>query len=48
MKKRYSKQKIQEFQIQLMVEQWYQNVQYMVVENQDLLKIKKQNNYYVI
>ena len=48
MKKRYSKQKIQEFQIQLMVEQWYQNVQYAVVENQDLLKIKKQNNYYVI
>ena len=38
--------KIQEFQIQVMVEQWYyQNVQYVVVKNQDLLKIKKQKDY---
>ena len=29
-----------------MVEQWcYQNVQYVVVKNQDLSKIKKQKGY---
>ena len=29
-----------------MVEQWYyQNVQYVIVKNQDLLKIKKQKEY---
>ena len=29
-----------------MVEQWYyQNVQYVAVKNQDLLKIKKQKDY---
>ena len=28
------------------VEQWYyQNVQYVIVKNQDLLKIKKQKDY---
>ena len=35
----------QEFQKQVMVQQYYQNVQYVVVKNQNLLKIKKQKNY---
>ena len=35
----------QEFQKQVMVQQYYQNVQYVVVKNQNLLKIKKQNDY---
>ena len=31
---------------QLMVEQWYyQNIQYAIVKNQDLLKIQKQKGY---
>ena len=30
-----------------MVKQWYyQNAQYAVVENEDLLKIKKQSDYF--
>ena len=34
------------FQTQVMVEQrYYQNVQYVVVKNQDLLKNKKQKDY---
>ena len=34
------------FQMLVMVGQWYyQNVQYVVIKNQDLLKIKKQNDY---
>ena len=33
-------------QVLVMVKQlYYQNVQYAVVKNQDLLKIKKQKNY---
>ena len=37
---------IQEFQKQVTVGQWYyQNAQYVVVKNQDLLKIKKQKDY---
>ena len=36
----------QKFQKKITVEQWYyQNVRYMVVKNQDLLKIKKQKDY---
>ena len=31
---------------QVMVEQWYyQNIQYAIVKNQDLLKIQKQKGY---
>ena len=31
---------------EVMAEQWYyQNVQYVIVKNKDLLKIKKQKNY---
>ena len=31
---------------QVIIEQWYyQNVQYAIVKNQDLLRIKKQNGY---
>ena len=34
------------FPVLVMVKQWYyQNVQYAVVKNQDLLKIKKQKDY---
>ena len=34
---------------EVMAEQWYyQNVQYVIVKNKDLLKIKKQKNYQVI
>ena len=41
-----TKNKIQEFQILLMVKQCYdQNVQNVVVKNQYLLKIKRQNDY---
>ena len=37
---------IQEFQIQVTVEQqYYQDVQYVVVKNQDLLKIRNQKDY---
>ena len=37
---------IREFQKQVMVKQcYYQNVQYVIVKNQDLLKIKKQKDY---
>ena len=37
---------IQEFQKRVMVEQfYYQNVQYVIVKNQDLSKIKKQKEY---
>ena len=37
---------IQKFLKQLIIEQWYyQNVQYVVVKNQDLSKIKKQKDY---
>ena len=37
------------FKKQVMVEQWYyQNVQYMKVKNQDLLKIKKQKDYLAV
>ena len=35
-----------EFQKQVTVEHWYyQNVQYAVVKNQDLLNMKKQKDY---
>ena len=40
---------LQEIQVLVMVKQWYyENVQYMVVKNQGLLKIKKQKDYYAI
>ena len=36
----------QKFRVVVMAGQWYyQNVQYVVVKNQDLLKIKKQKDY---
>ena len=36
---------IQKFWVLVMVKQWYPNVQYVLVKNQDLLKIKKQKDY---
>ena len=40
---------IQDLRVQVMVKQWYyQNVQYVVVKNQDLLNIEKQKDYWAI
>ena len=45
-KKKIQKALIQEFQRLAMVKQrYYQNVSYVVVKNQNLLKNKKQNDY---
>ena len=45
-KKKILKIEIQKFRVVVMVGQWYyQNVQYAVVKNQDLLKIKNQKDY---
>ena len=44
--KNIQKNIIGEFQVLVMVNQWYyQNVQLAVVKNQDLSKIKKQKDY---
>ena len=48
--RKYSKNiksfKIKEFQIQVTVEKrYYENVQYVIVKNLDLLKIKKEKDY---
>ena len=43
--KKQKKTLIQKFQKLTMVKQWYQNLQYVVVKNQDLLKNKMQEEY---